>query len=71
MCMEGCGGGFCPKIMDDLIPAMKEKAGSVGSALEFLVKQSRAQGLWGSQSRVLWALWKTRGMRRGEKSCLG
>lgn len=32
MCMEGCGGGSCPKIMDDLIPAMKGKVGIVGSA---------------------------------------
>lgn len=35
-----------------------------------LVKQSRAWGLWSSWSSVLWALWKTRGMRSGEKSYL-
>lgn len=39
-------------------------------SLEFLVKQSRAWGFWGSWSRVFWVLWKTRGMRRGENSCL-
>lgn len=47
-----CGEGeSCPKITDDLIPAMKGKVGSVGSApwcpWNFWLNKAEPRGLWG------------------------